>query len=217
MALIQQNSQMSGSQGNTVYSRNAGGAYTRQRTKPINLNTSRQQLVRTNLGTLSQQWRALTITQRNEWASYGAAHPVPNRLGEVRPMAGNTAYNKLGARMLLAGLTPIVTPPVTAAPAGLLSFSFVRTSDTSSTLTFTASPLAAGNRLLLFMTLPTSGATNPTRNQAIMVGFTAAAAATSAVITLPRAWLTGQTLRMFASVMDAYGQTSPELVATSTA
>jgi hypothetical protein len=217
MALIQQNSQMSGSQGNTVFSRNAGGAYTRQRTKPVNLNTSRQQLVRTNLGTLSQQWRALTAANRSAWASYGLTHPVPNRLGEVRPLSGNAVYNKLGARMLLAGLATIATPPVTATPAGLLTFSFVRTSDTSATLTFTGTPLAAGNRLLLFMSVPSSGATNPNRNQAVMVGFTAAAAASAVVMTLPKAWLVGQSVTMFASVMDAFGQCSAELMARTQA
>jgi hypothetical protein len=217
MALIQSDIRYSGSQGNTVFSRNAGGAYTRQRVKPINRNTARQQLVRTNLGTIAQAWRALTAAQRSDWATYGANHPRPNRLGEIKPVKGHCAYNMINARLLLAGAAQISAAPAVAIPAGLLTFSAVRTTATSITMTYTTTPIAAGNRLMVWMCRPSWGICNPNRNQAFMVGFSAAAAASPLVMNIPVNWSVGQTVVFFAGIMDASGQLSAEQTCTVTA
>lgn len=217
MALIQSDIRYSGSQGNTVFSRNAGGAYTRQRVKPINRNTARQQLVRANLATLSQAWRALTAAQQTDWLNYGINHPKPNRLGEVKPMKGNQAYNSLNARLLLSGAVAISDAPAVAVPASLLTLSVVRTTATTATITFTTAPLAAGNKLMVWMTTPAWGTVNPNKNQAFVAGFTAAAAASPVVLAFPSSWSVGQTVVWYAAVMDAKGQVSPDLTARVTA
>jgi hypothetical protein len=217
MALIQSDIRYSGSQGNTVFSRNAGGAYTRQRVKPINRNTSRQQLVRANLATLSQNWRALTGAQQIDWANYGINHPKPNRLGEVKPMKGNQAYNALNSRLLLAGSAIISDAPAVAVPAALTAFTAVRATATTVTITFTATPLAAGNKIMLWMTTPAWGTVNPNKNQAFLVGFSVAAAASPQTLAFPSSWSVGQTVVFYAAVMDAKGQVSPDLTARVTA
>lgn len=75
--------QMSGSIGGTTYSRNASGAYARNRSIPVNPNTARQQGVRNNLSALVDAWSAdLTEVQREQWRLYAANVSVKNRLGD---------------------------------------------------------------------------------------------------------------------------------------
>ena len=97
--------EMRGSIAGNVYSRNRYGAYARARTKPINPNTERQQLVRSAISAMTTRWsQTLTPAQRTAWNLYGASVVMTNKLGEsinlsgfnhyIRSNAFRSAYNK---------------------------------------------------------------------------------------------------------------------------
>jgi hypothetical protein len=185
--------------------------------KPVNRNTARQQFVRANLATLSQLWRGLTAAQQIDWTNYGINHPKANRLGEIKPLKGNTAFNMINARLLLAGSTVISDAPAVAVPSALTTFTVVRASATTATLTYTATPLPAGSKLMVWMTTPAWGTVNPNKNQAFVAGFSPAAQASPYLLAFPSSWSVGQTVVWFAAVMDSKGQLSPDLTARVTA
>lgn len=88
----------SGSVGDVVHSHNGAGPYTRPRTVPFDPGTIRQTRVRNRLAQVSTAWlTATTQTQRDSWADYAAAVPVPSRLGGVRFLSGQTMFNRCNA------------------------------------------------------------------------------------------------------------------------
>jgi hypothetical protein len=104
-----------GSVGGTVFSRNTGGAYTRQRVAPINRNTPKQTVVRQNFAGNSKMWSAtLTADQRQAWTLFAQANPVPNRLGDSIILSGLAMFNGLNQT-----LSQILAPPVLDAPSDL--------------------------------------------------------------------------------------------------
>lgn len=87
--------QLSGSVGGVVASRNAGGAYLRNRTVPVNPNSTQQQAVRAAFGTMSQYWgTTLTGAQRSGWDAYAVATPLVNRLGDSITVSGFDMFMK---------------------------------------------------------------------------------------------------------------------------
>jgi hypothetical protein len=84
---------MSGSIGGSTYARNRFGYYLRPRTKPVNPNSTLQIAVRTEMAFFTQRWHdTLSAAQRTAWATYAAAVPVKNRLGETVYLTGFNWY-----------------------------------------------------------------------------------------------------------------------------
>lgn len=120
----------SGSAGGNTYSRNRYGAYIRARTKPVNPNSPRQQVVRNNLCWLVEQWSAnLTDMQRQLWNVYGYSVAWVNKLGERVYIPGfnhflrsNCAILQCGGQLVkdaptklsLPGTDPLFAPTVDA-------------------------------------------------------------------------------------------------------
>lgn len=82
----------SGSIGGTVFSHNRFGLYTRARRKPVNPNTTAQQLTRSALSDAAVAWSALTSMQRAAWEAYAAATPTTNRLGQTVHLTGSQQF-----------------------------------------------------------------------------------------------------------------------------
>jgi len=200
--------EMSGSIAGNTWSHNKGGQYVRQRRIPTNPNATKQQAARTLLATLSGNWAALTTTQQGEWDNWGAINPVVDALGLTFNRSGQQAFVGLNARLIGAGGSVSVTPPVTTAPDQLASVSAVATSPSTIAVTFTATPLGAGERLYLWQTLPGSAGRNPNFNQARLVGYSAAAGASPATFTSPYPGLVNQQSNLYVGRMDANGQIS---------
>jgi hypothetical protein len=101
-----------GSVGGTVFSRNKGGAYTRKRVAPINRTTPKQTQVRNNFGLLSKAWGAsASDPQRGAWSMFAQANPLVNVLGASIIISGNAMFNKLNQRLLQIGAATILDPP----------------------------------------------------------------------------------------------------------
>jgi len=103
--------QLSGSVGGVVASRNAGGAYLRNRTVPVNPNSVRQQAARAAFAAVAIGWRALTAAQRAGWDSYAVETPVLNRLGESITISGSAHYIRTNAFRLNAGAAELPAAP----------------------------------------------------------------------------------------------------------
>ena len=204
----------SGSIANITYSHNKGGQYIRNRRKPTNPNSTKQQQIRSILSTLSRAWSGLTSTQQAQWNTWTSVNPVIDTLGQSMFLSGQQGYIKLNSRLLQSGSTASATPPAVVGPAQLVTMVAAWVSPFAVTVTYTATPLAAGQKLVVYGTLPASKGRNPNRNQARLLGYSAAAAASPAAITSPYPALAAQLSNLYVSVMDASGQISPGLKAT---
>ena len=105
-------SDIRGSVGGSVFSRNKSGAIVRQRTTPINPKTARQSAARSVMATVSALWRTgTTAAQKAAWEIYAANVPAKNKLGEVIRNSGFNHFVKSNGVILNAGLTAISHAP----------------------------------------------------------------------------------------------------------
>ena len=111
---------VSGSLRGDTFARNRFGYYVRNRTTPVNPNTTAQSYVRELFGETSSAWRGLTAYQRAAWESYALDHPVNNRLGQQVILTGQAYYVKVNVMRGRNGQAAIADPP-----GNLSLFSFV--------------------------------------------------------------------------------------------
>lgn len=98
-------SQASGSIAGIVYSRNAGGMYTRARAMPTNPNTAAQQEVRAAMTAGVNIWTSvLDDSQRELWNTYAFNTPTLNRLGEPTHKTGQQMFLRWYVSRIQAGL-----------------------------------------------------------------------------------------------------------------
>lgn len=110
--LIRSDIEMSGSKGGTTFARNRFGAYARQRIKPVNPSTPRQQAQRSIFALLTNLWNTvLTQDQRNAWDAYAANVPMVNRLGQMIYPTGFNHYCRSNSLILQVEGTRIDDAP----------------------------------------------------------------------------------------------------------
>jgi len=103
---------LSGSAGGNTYARNRFGYYVRNRTRPVNPNTARQNTVRQALAELTQRWsQVLTSAQRDAWNLYGQNTLMTNRLGAPIHPTGFNHYLRSNIPALQAGLDVVDDGP----------------------------------------------------------------------------------------------------------
>jgi hypothetical protein len=108
----------SGSVAGSTYSRNANGAYIRNRSIPTNKNTSAQKVSRARFATAAQDWRDLNEAQRQTFADQAKNYPYKDKLGQTKTYTARQLNAKLNATLRQAGLGNITTclPPVPDVP-----------------------------------------------------------------------------------------------------
>lgn len=199
---------ISGSIGGTVYSRNKGGAYIRNRSIPVDPNTNAQQNARSIMATQSAAYSDLTAAQRAAWENWAIQNKVTNALGNQIQLSGHQAYVQLNSRLAHDAQTVLDVPPIVNAPNGLATV--VQDGDIGIgdfDLEFTATPLAATEELWLQAAVVNSAGISYVRNLFRFIG-TSDAAETSpfdneALVVARFGTLTvGQTVHMRASVFD---------------
>jgi len=205
--------QILGSVGGATFSHNRGGSYVKRRATPTNPNTLAQTDIRGILATLSSGWSSVDEMDRLAWNNWAAANPSTDSLGNEINWSGHQAYIGLNSRLLRAGSAALPQPPITSGPAALLTLAATFTEPSDYSIAYTATPLAAGHRLLIWWTRPGSPGQNPNFNQARLLTVTAAAAASPAVGFTNETLTANQELNIFAQIMDASGQVSPVLKA----
>ena len=192
-----------GSIGDNVFSHNRGGDYVRRRVAPTNPNSTRQQTMRTLLGTLAALWSTtLTPAQRAAWNVWAGLQAKEGPLGNSINLTGINGYIWTNAHLLDAGDTRIDDPPLVVSPTGLLTLSCDISAANTVDVTFTGTPLAANHKASIFQGLPQSGAAEPNFKQCRIVGYSAAAQASPWAATMPFSCQSGQTVVFFAAIMD---------------
>lgn len=96
-------SEMRGSIGGSVFSRNSSGAYARNRTKPVNPNTDKQSSIRALFSTIAQYWRTLSEGEKITWNSLAPTFPRVNRLGQTVPLTGFQLFQKCNTNNIVCG------------------------------------------------------------------------------------------------------------------
>lgn len=119
----------------SVASRNRYGSYLRNKTSPVNPQTSFQQAARQALGNISSAWRGLTEAQRQSWINNTVNFPFTDIFGDTMNLSGQALFVKLNSN-----LEKIGQPRVLAAP---LPTSFDQIAITSVSATVAAGALTA--------------------------------------------------------------------------
>ena len=96
-------SELRGSIGGTTFSRNSSGAYARNRTKPVNPNTTSQSRVRTLFSAIAQMWRGLSESDRLTWINLAPTFARVNRLGQTIPLTGFQFFQKCNSNLHQSG------------------------------------------------------------------------------------------------------------------
>lgn len=106
----------SGSQADTVASRNRFGQYNRTRAMPTQPRTTAQVTVRGYMSDASQAWRDLTDEERASWNAFAAERALLDSLGQTIFLTGHQTFVSLWIALSNGGLAtppdvPSETPP----------------------------------------------------------------------------------------------------------
>lgn len=162
-----------------VFSRNRYAAIIRNKTSPVNPQTSSQALQRQNFGALSASFRDLTAMQIAAWNAASENWPRNNVFGQQYLQSGLNLYVGLNTNLLNANQTGITEPP---APVELpvLVFGAITNTTTTQTVAFTPTPVPTGYSLIIAATAPVSAGRNFLKNRYRIISVQAAAAASPA-------------------------------------
>ena len=125
-------------------------------------------------------WRALTDPQRAGWLSLGSQMVRTDSLGQSYDLNGFMAYCSVNNNKLRAGDATVSAAPAIVTPVSLGSMTLTLTAAAFS-VAYTTTPLAAGNRLFIFVSPQQSAGRNFNGDYRFLTA-TAAAAASPANI-----------------------------------
>lgn len=153
--------EISGSLDGVTFSHNRNGRYARARVKPTNPRSVKQQSVRSQLATISSQWRGLSSAARASWSALGATITDTNRLGDATTLTGLQAFVSINQLRLTAGQSITTTAPIIDAIPTFVAGAVVSTVATGGTLTIATTTLpTTGQTLRVYAT----GAVSQGRN-----------------------------------------------------
>ena len=212
-------SKWSGSLAGIVGSHNKGGMYLRQRSTPINPNTSFQQAIRNAVKLFTADWTdVLTSVQRDAWEVYAQNQPLTNTLGESRQIPPLAHYVRSNVSRDQAGLTRVDDAPVLFTLPTFTDPSFAVTGSTGAvSVTFDDADDWAnedGGALLLYGSRPQSAGINffngPYRFLDVIEGDAITPPTSPFAATSPFLGTTGSKYFFFVRVSRADGRLSSE-------
>ena len=158
-------SDMRGKINGTVHSKNRSGQYMRNKTSPVNPQTTSQSGVRNSFSTFAQGWRALTEAQRDAWTSASENFTKTNVFGDNIKLTGANLYMSLNRNIATAAGAAITSPPLPSAVTGLTALSGdPDVSDATIVMTYTPAIPATGT-VLIFATAPQSAGVSFVKNK----------------------------------------------------
>lgn len=163
--------EMRGSVGGAVYSRNRGGGYVRARTSPVNPSSSRQTDARTVFSSAVNYWtNTMQAGERQAWDIYAAAVPYTDVFGASRYYSGQQRFIQAACAAVNAGgsyADAAVAPVIMSEAEPVLSTGWVAEQGSAvagSTLKLAdivaPSDALAGDKLLIHIGAPVTNATN---------------------------------------------------------
>lgn len=173
-------SDIRGSIGGTVFSRNGGGAYAKQRTKPTDPNTSGQQLMRAITSSMYAAWAALTAAVRTDWGTYASNVTLVNRLGDVINVSAYNMYCRTRAIIQRLGMTMPAAAPTVMTLAEQDPAAVVTPDASGKTLSVAFNNTLGwageiGGTLIVYQGLPQNGSVNTYNGQYKIIGSVAGA------------------------------------------
>lgn len=103
---------MRGKQGGTVYSRNRYSNYSRNKTSPVNPNTTKQSAIRSAFGGLATMWRSLSLFDRDSFKALAQQMQKTNVFGNTFYYTGQNMFMSMNTTLLGMGLPIVTTAPV---------------------------------------------------------------------------------------------------------
>ena len=104
-----------GSIGGTTFSRGAGGAMARQRTKGVNVRSALQLSRRSIMSMLTSYWgTTLTAAQRTAWGVYAAGTNFTNKVGDTIQVSGLDVFIRTNTLRFAASQTILAAAPTAA-------------------------------------------------------------------------------------------------------
>jgi hypothetical protein len=170
----------SGSYAGVTSSRNRYGQYLRNRSTPVQPNTTFQLNQRARFTTNAAGWRGITDAQKAGWLSLGLMISRTDSLGSSYTLNGFGAYCSVNNNKLDAGDAVVSDAPAIVTPPDLVTVTLTATSVALS-VAYTATPLGAGVRLFIFVS-PQQSAGRKFNGDYRLLTVTAAAAASPANI-----------------------------------
>lgn len=162
----------------SVLSKNRAGNYIRNKTTPVNPQTSAQQANRQKLGSMSSAWGGLTDAQRASWRGAVSSFPYTDIFGDRKELDGKSLMIKLNLNLLNAGAAQIQDAPASVAIPELAIESFGATVSGGLTLGINLQTIPVGFALLVYATPKVGGGVYFVKNQYRLLGaFTATAGA----------------------------------------
>lgn len=165
----------SGSYQGVTSSRNRYGQYVRTRATPVQPRSTFQLNQRARFSTNAAGWRGITDAQRAGWAALGLMISRTDSLGQPYTLNGFGAYCCVNNNKLDAGDAVVADAPILVTPADLTTVTLTATSVALS-VAYTATPLAAGVRLIIYVS-PQASAGRKFNGDYRLLAVTAAAAA----------------------------------------
>lgn len=161
MALIKYSALVSGMSGKlngSVAARNKGGNYLRNKTTPVNPQSSAQQFARAQFGGVSSLFRTLDDEAVNSWNSGAANFPYTNIFGDVSYLNGLQLFTKLNTNRAIAGETFLTNCPAAEGPGSVvLTSAQYSVGAREISLSFTSETAALNNVFVLDGTAQLSG------------------------------------------------------------
>lgn len=146
-----------GKAGGSVFSRNASGAFWRNRVNPVNPQTSRQLSVRSGFTSISTQWRDLSDADRQAWSDFAPTMPFQDALGQSKIYTGNQLFMKLNQSLTQASpATALLASPPVPVTAPVITVSALTVindaPDTTASMTIFPATVPSGFVLRVFAT-----------------------------------------------------------------
>lgn len=162
-----------------VFSRNRYAAIIRNKTSPVNPQTSAQALQRQNFAALSASFRGLTPEQITGWNEAAANFGRTNVFGQTYYQTGLNLYVGLNTNLLNANASEISDAP-TPVEMPVLEIGAITNSDVAQTIAFTPTPVPTDHALLIFATAPVSAGRNFLKNRYRLISVVTASGASPA-------------------------------------
>lgn len=153
--------QIKGSISGTTYQQSPFGTVARNRTVPVNPNSTKQVNIRGSMSGMSFIWTdLLTAAQRAAWEAYAAGTPIPDRFGTTIIVKGRQMFMRTNLiRYYVTGSADVDAPTTPGvAPNPILTL----TADTTDGLVITANPgaTAVGDVCNIGLSIPVNQSRN---------------------------------------------------------
>lgn len=136
-------SELRGKEAGVIFSRNAYGAYMKQKVTPVNPQTQKQLAQRALMGNLAQSWAGLTEAQKASWVNLGEQTTRVNVFGDTTYYTGFSLFMKLNRNVSLLGGSLLTSAPVVDQPEAAVFTSLTAAAGTPA-LSLAFSPTVVG-------------------------------------------------------------------------